>query len=457
MSTVTLSSHRFPPGAFPQNYNSRYSDVTCSGPFLRDAHEENPESILDDHVQRVMKTPGCQSPGTGRHSPKPHSPDFPGGRGMGLAMPMSSGQGKHPPRHGFKGESSHLYHHKHVQHIHHTGIGKPKEQVEAEAAMRVHSSFPWGMETNHYGSKSRSYADGMGFYPMEHLGYRYTQNSLLSISFLFAINWPKTHFSLLLTSCFLPLNSSKGGTQCKRVYKKGEDVRTYDMPGPAEEMEKNQKILLWLMEGQKEMVQHKRSPYGSVASVNMSASIYVVMCCVLGVRYYCLYHQERFLFQCSSFVCYNLWWAQSSKVMNILYILGAPLDPKGPQVLQQLSGRDLCTRAAVLNCGTMCSRLTLSSRIPPCPPTQLPALSSSWKRFAGGLRRRRWSLEHYNPSKGRTDLFCYQLSDMLVNWVFQQTCFILIHNGRSQICPLSFLSISQNEIVTLLFSGLCVS
>lgn len=36
------------------------------------------------------------------------------------------------------------------------------------------------------------------------------------------------------------------------------------MPGAAEDVEKNQKILLWLMEGQKEMVQHKRSPYGSV-------------------------------------------------------------------------------------------------------------------------------------------------------------------------------------------------
>lgn len=47
------------------------------------------------------------------------------------------------------------------------------------------------------------------------------------------------------------------------------------MPGPAEEMEKNQKILLWLMEGQKEMVQHKRSPYGSVALLNMSANIYI--------------------------------------------------------------------------------------------------------------------------------------------------------------------------------------
>ncbi|XP_035511226.1 axin-1 isoform X2 [Morone saxatilis] len=230
MSTTTaLPSHRVPPGAYPQNYNPRYADITYSGPLMRDAHEENPESILDDHVQRVMKTPGCQSPGTGRHSPKSRSPDcFPGGKGMGLGALVSLSQGRHPSRHGVKGESSHLYHHKHVHHVHHTNVGKPKEQVEAEAAMRVHGNFPWNMETSHYGSKSRSYADGMGSHPVEHTGY-----------------------------------SSKGGTQCKRAFKKGDEVRPYDMPGPAEEIEKNQKILLWLMEGQKEMVQHKRSPYGS--------------------------------------------------------------------------------------------------------------------------------------------------------------------------------------------------
>lgn len=38
------------------------------------------------------------------------------------------------------------------------------------------------------------------------------------------------------------------------------------MPWPAEEVEKKQKILLWLMEGQKEMAQQKRSPHGSVIS-----------------------------------------------------------------------------------------------------------------------------------------------------------------------------------------------
>lgn len=51
---------------------------------------------------------------------------------------------------------------------------------------------------------------------------------------------------------------SKAGAQFKRAARKGEDV-----PGPGEDVEKKQKILLWLMEGQKEMVQHKRSPYGS--------------------------------------------------------------------------------------------------------------------------------------------------------------------------------------------------
>lgn len=172
-SATALASHRLPPSANLQNYNPRYVDA-CSGPLVKDAHEENPESILDDHVRRVMKTPGCQSPGTGRHSPKSRSPDgFPGNKGMGPGTAPSLGPGKHPSRHGLKGDTSHLYNHKHVHHIHHTGVGKPKEQVETEAAMCGHGSFPWSMETSHYGSKSRSYADGMGSNSMEHSAYMY--------------------------------------------------------------------------------------------------------------------------------------------------------------------------------------------------------------------------------------------------------------------------------------------
>uniref|UniRef100_H3DMM7 Axin-1 n=1 Tax=Tetraodon nigroviridis TaxID=99883 RepID=H3DMM7_TETNG len=217
-----LSSHRAPPSAYSQHYTQRLVDINYSGAFMRDTHEENPESILDDHVRRVMKTPGCQSPGPGRHSPKSRSPE--GLSGFGWAVP--SCQGKHPSRHTVKGEASHLYHHKHVHHIHH------REPVEPE--VRLHSSF-------HYGSKCRSYSDGMGSSAAEHAG------------------------------CSLLLHSKQAGAQFKRAARKGEDVRPLDRPGPAEDTEKTQKILLWLMEGQKETVQHKRSPYGSTAGSRRAA------------------------------------------------------------------------------------------------------------------------------------------------------------------------------------------
>lgn len=89
-------------------------------------------------------------------------------------------------------------------------------------------------------------------------------------NFIISVLQPNSNnnFASLLTGLLLLSCSSKVGTQYKRGSKKGEEVCPYDMPGPAEEMEKNQKILLWLMEGQKEIVQHKRSPYGSVMAVD---------------------------------------------------------------------------------------------------------------------------------------------------------------------------------------------
>ncbi|XP_030645918.1 axin-1 isoform X2 [Chanos chanos] len=231
-SAPSLTSHRLPPAVHTQHYSARYSDMSYNGLQLRDAHEENPESILDEHVQRVMKTPGCQSPGTGRHSPKSRSPDgLPAGKMPGLMMPPSGGQGKHQARLGPKGDTAHMYHHKH--HVHHAMGGKPKEQVEAEAAMRVHGSFPWGVEQHHYGSKSRNYADGMpmGAGPMDPMNY-----------------------------------GSKGSTLSKRPFKKGDDPRSFEMREamPTEELERNQKILQWMMEGEKEAGRYKRSPYGSI-------------------------------------------------------------------------------------------------------------------------------------------------------------------------------------------------
>ncbi|XP_077591026.1 axin-1 [Stigmatopora nigra] len=158
----------------PANYSDYY------GAFLIDAHEENPESILDEHVQRVMKTPGCQSPGTGRHSPKSRSPDAWGT------------PGKHPCKHVVKGELGHHYKH----HAH---------QVEST----------WGAG---------------------------------------AANTDCATFG------------NKNGAPCRRAFKRGEEATV-----PPEDTEKKQKILLWLMEGQKEMMRHKKSPYGSTAGSRKGA------------------------------------------------------------------------------------------------------------------------------------------------------------------------------------------
>lgn len=115
----------------------------------------------------------------------------------------------------------------------------------------------------------------------------------------------------------------------------------------------------------------------------------------------------------------------------MFFIIGAPLGPKGlldmkdPASAQQ--GR--CIRASVVSCGTVCSRLTLSSRIPPCRPTQLPAPSFSWRRFAGDSRRRRWSPEHCSLSKGkRTDMTHVHLFSSSVfpkNIIFCHICTLL--------------------------------
>uniref|UniRef100_A0A672K001 Axin-1 n=1 Tax=Sinocyclocheilus grahami TaxID=75366 RepID=A0A672K001_SINGR len=228
----SLANHRVPPAVHVQHYGGRYSEMSYNGLQLRDAHEENPESILDEHVQRVMKTPGCQSPGTGRHSPKSRSPDgLPAGKISGVMMPLSGGQGKHQARLGPKGEAAHMHHHKHIHHTHYGG--KPKEQVEVEAT-RTHGGFAWNMEQHHYGSKTRNFADGMSVGPnaMDPMGY-----------------------------------GSKGSTLSKRPVRKGDDGRNFEMrePLPLDDMERNQKILQWMMEGEKEAGRYKRSPYGSIS------------------------------------------------------------------------------------------------------------------------------------------------------------------------------------------------
>lgn len=120
--TTSMSSHSIPltlPSSFPPLYGARYSETTANTGTaatygglvaMEDSHEDDPESILDEHVQRVMKTPGCPSPGAtnnslgggGRHTPPKSSRSPDGGTGPPL-YPAHRGSGHSLPGAGVKG------------------------------------------------------------------------------------------------------------------------------------------------------------------------------------------------------------------------------------------------------------------------------------------------------------------------------------------------------------------
>lgn len=117
------------------------------------SYEEDPQTILDDHLSRVLKTPGCQSPGVGRSSPRSRSPDH--HHHQPLYHPLLPPGGKLPPAaspagcpllgaKGFvtKQTTKHVHHH----YIHHHAVPKTKEEMEAEAAQRVRCFCPGGPE-----------------------------------------------------------------------------------------------------------------------------------------------------------------------------------------------------------------------------------------------------------------------------------------------------------------------
>ncbi|KAM6352443.1 axin-1 isoform 1-T2 [Alca torda] len=235
-SGPSVISHKMPSAQAFHHFAPRYSEMGCAGMQMRDAHEENPESILDEHVQRVMKTPGCQSPGPGRHSPKPRSPESGHlGKLSGTLGTIPPGHGKHTAKSGMKLDAANLYHHKHVyHHIHHHSVMKPKEQIEAEATQRVQNSFAWNVDSHNYATKSRNYTENLGMapVPMDSLGY-----------------------------------SGKASLLSKRNVKKTDsgksDGASYEMPGSPEDVERNQKILQWIIEGEKEISRHKKTNHGS--------------------------------------------------------------------------------------------------------------------------------------------------------------------------------------------------
>ncbi|XP_061626557.1 axin-1-like isoform X2 [Phyllopteryx taeniolatus] len=241
--TTSMSSHSMPlplPSSFPPLYGAHYSETTANTATvatygglvaMEDSHDDDPESILDEHVQRVMKTPGCQSPGAtnlalgggGRQTP-PKSVRSPDG-GIGPPhYPAHRAGGHSLPAAGVKG----MHHHK--QMYHHRG-----RDGQEEAGSRSQPHFLWnGEAAAQYAARSRNYADGAGASTLDGMGY------------------------------------NKGSTLSRRGKKpletsgKGDDGgRGMDTQVPLEDLERNQKILQWMMEGDR---QRKSSHGGSTSS-----------------------------------------------------------------------------------------------------------------------------------------------------------------------------------------------
>uniref|UniRef100_A0A2K5H9M2 Axin 2 n=1 Tax=Colobus angolensis palliatus TaxID=336983 RepID=A0A2K5H9M2_COLAP len=172
-SELTLSSREGAPTQHPLS-------LLPSG-----SYEEDPQTILDDHLSRVLKTPGCQSPGVGRYSPRSRSPDHhhhhhsqyhsllpPGGKLPPAAA--SPGACPLPGGKGFvtKQTTKHVHHH----YIHHHAVPKTKEEIEAEATQRVHCFCPGGPEYYCY-SKCKSHPKALETMPGEQFGAQSTKKA----------------------------------------------------------------------------------------------------------------------------------------------------------------------------------------------------------------------------------------------------------------------------------------
>uniref|UniRef100_A0A3Q3R3I9 Axin 2 n=1 Tax=Monopterus albus TaxID=43700 RepID=A0A3Q3R3I9_MONAL len=137
--------------------------------LLPGSSDEDPQAILDEHLSRVLKTPGCQSPAIIRHSPRSSSPEHrPFTRaGFGIKAVVRTGPSSSPlssPDQGTfalslgpsrtlvsRQSTKHIHHH----YIHHHASPKTKEQIEREAALRVHGLCSSSGECQPY-QRSRS-------------------------------------------------------------------------------------------------------------------------------------------------------------------------------------------------------------------------------------------------------------------------------------------------------------
>ncbi|XP_018429129.1 PREDICTED: axin-2 [Nanorana parkeri] len=128
--------------------------------------EDDPQAILDDHLSRVLKTPGCQSPGVGRS----RSPDR--SRLLRPSPPPTALSSPCPllaKSFVTKQTTKHIHHH----YVHHHTMLKTKEEIEAEAARRVHCPCTGSNDYCCY-MRNRTHAKGvdLSLLHVDHLGSR---------------------------------------------------------------------------------------------------------------------------------------------------------------------------------------------------------------------------------------------------------------------------------------------
>ncbi|KAF4080094.1 hypothetical protein AMELA_G00166480 [Ameiurus melas] len=99
--------------------------------------DEDPQAILDEHLSRVLKTPGCQSPGIPSYSPRSRSPDHHHQQAStpNLLPSMHCSVPSKTPVMAPQPSTKHIHHH--YIHHHHSASPKSREEMEAEAAHRV--------------------------------------------------------------------------------------------------------------------------------------------------------------------------------------------------------------------------------------------------------------------------------------------------------------------------------
>ncbi|KAJ8399656.1 hypothetical protein AAFF_G00407610 [Aldrovandia affinis] len=191
--------------------------------------EEDPQAILDEHLSRVLKTPGCQSPGVVRHSPRSRSPDQ---RPL-LPKPLLSGPALAPyPLGGPCGVGKQATKHIHHHYIHHHAGLKTKEQIEVEAAQRVQCLCPGSGDYSSY-HKCRSHGKEQCGSPAE-----------------FALGRPIA----------LSKRPSKAGEGVTQLNGEGGGVNGAPPQLPSDGTDRSQNVWQWILESER---QNKHKPHST--------------------------------------------------------------------------------------------------------------------------------------------------------------------------------------------------